>query len=76
MYREAPANADDSGWHFFSGDETQEYVDTPHNLGIYDVNTIVNYDPEITPLLDKPVGTAWVRDKAGTFVEGRINPIE
>jgi hypothetical protein len=76
MYREVPTNADDSGWHFFSGDETQEYVDTPRNLGIYNVNTIANYDPEITPLLDKPIGTAWARDETGRFVPDRINPIE
>ena len=76
MYREAPANADDSGWHFFSGDEPQEYVDTPRNLGIYNVNTIANYDPEITPLLDMPFGTAWARDETGKFVQDRIDPIE
>jgi hypothetical protein len=76
MYREATNDADDSGWHFFSGDETQEYVDTPLNLGIYNVNTIANYDPEITPLLDKPFGTAWARDETGKFVQDRIDPIK
>jgi hypothetical protein len=76
MYREAPTYPDDSGWHFFSGDETQEYVDTPSNMGIYNVNTIANYDPAITPLLDKPFGTAWARDETGSFVQDRINSTE
>ena len=76
MYRDAPTSADDSGWHFFSGDESQEYVDAPRNLGIYNVNTIANYDPEITPFLDKPFGTAWARDQTGKFVQDWIDPIE
>jgi len=45
MYREAPYNSIDSGWHFFAGDETQEYTDNARNFEIYDVNTIANYDP-------------------------------
>jgi hypothetical protein len=73
MYREAPSNKDDSGWHFFSGDESQDYVDNPANLAIYNVNTIANYDPDIAPFLDKPVGTAWARDEEGKFVQDRIS---
>jgi len=76
MYREAPREKDDSGWHFFAGDETQKYVDDSSNLGIYNVNTIANYDPEITPFLNEPPGTAWARDLAGSFVKDRIDPIE
>jgi hypothetical protein len=43
-YREDPDNAHDSGWRFFSGDESQEYADDPKNFAIYDINTIANYD--------------------------------
>ena len=32
MYHEQPDNESDSGWRFFSGDETQEYVDDSNNL--------------------------------------------
>lgn len=76
MYREAPCDAFDSGWHVFSGDESQEYVDNPRNLAIYNVNTIANYDPEITPFLDKPFGTAGARVESGNFIEDVICPIE
>lgn len=76
MYREVPRDKDDSGWHFFSGDESQDYVDIPANLAIYNVNTIANYDPEIMPFLDKPAGTAWARNEEGKFVEDQINPID
>jgi hypothetical protein len=33
MYRESPSGPDDSGWHFFCGEEPQEYVDDPNNTG-------------------------------------------
>ena len=57
MYRETPDSPTDSGWRFFSGIETQEEVDNPDNIGIYDVNTIVNYDVSILPYLNTEPGT-------------------
>jgi len=57
MYREEPDNIQDSGWRFFSGTETQEYVDNPNNMEVYDVNTIANYDKAIIPYLSRPTGT-------------------
>ena len=62
MYREQPDNKFDSGWRFLAGDESQNYSDDPRHLGIYDVNTIANYDPQITPYLDSPAGSAFGRD--------------
>ena len=61
MYREQPDNADDSGWRFMSGEESQDYMDEADNHGVYDVNTIANYDPTIVPLLDSPAGSAFER---------------
>jgi hypothetical protein len=65
MYREAPDEERDSGWRFFTGEESQEYVDDPENLNLYDVNTIANYDPEIIPYLNEPVGSAYEREAVG-----------
>ena len=45
MYRESPDGPHDSGWRFFSGEESDAYVNDPQNLELYDVNTIANYDP-------------------------------
>ena len=59
-YREEPDNEVDSGWRFMAGDEPQEYMDDPDKLGLYDVNTIANCDPDIVPLLDAPTGSAFV----------------
>ena len=69
MYREQPDNEIDSGWRFFSGSETQEYLDQAENSAIYDVNTIANYDLDIIPLLDAPAGSSLEREGgAGKFV--------
>ena len=62
MYREEPDNDVDSGWRFVSGFESQEYMEDAENHAIYDVNTIANYDPEIVPLLDAPIGSAFERE--------------
>jgi hypothetical protein len=55
MYREEPDGDWDTGWRFFSGYESDDYVNDPDNLEIYQVNTIANYDPDIIPFLDSPV---------------------
>jgi len=67
-YRETPASEHDSGWRFFAGDESQEYVENPMNIGLYDVNTVANYDPQIIPFLASPEGSAFERSSSGAFV--------
>jgi hypothetical protein len=66
MYRESPNNELDSGWRFFAGDEDASYMADSQRHGVYDVNTIVNYDPEILPFLDAAVGSRFERTE-GTF---------
>ncbi|RFS21163.1 DUF2185 domain-containing protein [Chitinophaga silvatica] len=61
MYREKPINELDSGWRFFEGDEGQEYTNNTKNSGVYNVNTIANYDPTIIPYLLMPIGTKMER---------------
>jgi len=70
MYREPADNQFDSGWRFTSGYESDEYMNDPDNLAFYNVNTIANYDPEIVPYLEAPVGSAFEREnETGAFVE-------
>lgn len=53
-----------------SGFESDEYMDAPDNHAVYDVNTIANYDPEIVPFLDAPVGSTFERKNGtGEFVK-------
>ncbi len=68
MYRQVPINELDSGWCFFSGTETQEYIDDLSNSNVFDVNTIANYDPSIIPYLNMPIGVELERtDGKNTF---------
>jgi len=76
MYREEPDNDFDSGWRFTAGDESDEYMDDPGNSGIYALNTIANYDPEIIPFLNAPYSSAFARDKDGVFQEEEFEPDE
>ena len=69
-YREEPDAGDeawDSGWRFTAGDESDAYMDDPDRSGVYALNTICNYDPEVIPLLDSEPGTAWSRGEDGVF---------
>jgi len=68
-YREEPEDTQfpDSGWRFFSGQESQEYIDDLDHTAIYDLNTIANYDPEIMTILDAPYGSAFGRGRDGKF---------
>lgn len=52
-----PEKPDFSGWTFMAGDEEQEYLDAPWNSGVYNLNTIANYDKAIIPYLESEVGT-------------------
>ena len=72
-YREEPETSfPDSGWRFFSGDESEAYIADISHTGIYDLNTACNLDPEIIPLLTAPCRSAFVREN-GKF---RPEPFE
>lgn len=62
--REEPlANMPDSGWRFWSGDESDEYASDVGNFTVFNTNTICNYDREIIPFLEAPCGCEFVRDE-------------
>jgi hypothetical protein len=71
LYREAPDRPDDSGWRFFAGDEDQAYTEDPNHTGIYAVNTVANYDPDIIPYLNTPAPCAFEKIK-GTHQYRRV----
>jgi hypothetical protein len=76
MYRTRPHTHLDSGWAFLAGDESDDYMANANNHAIYDVNTIANYDPEIIPLLDAPVGSAYIRTASGLVLDPQGAPSE
>ena len=51
-------------------------MDDLANVGLHDVNTIANYDPDVIPLLDAPAGSAFERDDDGRFFSVGFEPPE
>lgn len=63
MYREQSDNEKDSGWRFFSGNETQKYVDDANNILIVSLDDVIhNIDSSIEKYLNSQVGTAYERE--------------
>lgn len=67
MYREEPVFEQDSGWRFFSGDETDEYTADPENFGVYSISEITRNHPAVSEFLNLPAGSAWEADEEGVF---------
>jgi len=67
MYREDPDRPEDSGWRFFSDDESQDYIDDLSHTGIYAVNTAANYDADIIPYLETPAPCAFEKVAGGKY---------
>ncbi len=62
MYREEPVFLNDSGWRFFAGDETKDYLDNSQNIKIYDLNTVTKNYPEVIPFLDADIDSVVERN--------------
>ncbi|MFP6675046.1 MAG: DUF2185 domain-containing protein [Pirellulaceae bacterium] len=70
MFRAPPSGEEDSGWRFLADCDPDKFNDDVAGQGVFDVNTIANYDRDIVPLLDTPVGKAYARKGVdGTFVQ-------
>ena len=70
VYREEPfKNFPDSGWRFFAGDESKEYMADREKSNIFQLNVIANFDDSIIPLLDAEVNTAFIRKHDEDFIE-------
>ena len=61
MHRESREDDDDSGWRFYSGKETDEYVADEHHFMMFDLNYIANIDPDIIPYLKSRTGAELER---------------
>ncbi len=68
IYRVMPSTMHDSGWRLFTGTESEEYLANFRCNGIYDLNTVVNYCPEVIPLLDAPPYTAFRKNADGEWI--------
>lgn len=69
MYRVMPTVWMDSGWRFLAGCETAEYLSNPRYNGIYDVNVVANYSPDIIDYLNSPPYSAYERTEDGRWID-------
>jgi hypothetical protein len=65
MVREEPTMPEESGWQFFSDDESEDYLDTAANFGVYGLNSVANVDPDVVPFLWAPTGAEFRRTDGG-----------
>lgn len=66
MYRDEPSpNHPDSGWRFFVGDESEEYVNQPDNIVVCGLDTVCNIDPKIMAFLYADIGRKFGKDENG-----------
>jgi hypothetical protein len=63
MYREEITEEaeNDSGWRFLAGTESQEYVDDEKNSKVFEVESIIDFDPAIKAYLHLPEGSELER---------------
>lgn len=73
MYREE-AQTDrwpDTGWRFFTGEESEEYVNDPDHFTVWTLNDICNVDPTILGFVEAEYGRAYGKDENGEWVRER-----
>lgn len=64
-YREEPDDhfPNDSGWRFLAGTEDDDYTNNPDNFNVFELNTICNYDEEVSPILESKIGSSFIRNE-------------
>lgn|GEM_PF-670442 len=63
MTRGEPHDDQDSGWEFYAGDESDEYLDDVKNVCLCYVNYVCGLDQVVTGYVDSEVGSRLVRVK-------------
>lgn len=66
IYREKREGPQDSGWRIFSGFESDEYINNPENIAIYDVSSILKIDTSLKDLLLTGIGSVFERKNANS----------
>jgi Uncharacterized protein conserved in bacteria len=55
--REKSLNKADNGWRFLSDIDTEEFLNSPANMSVWDFNTIAEIEPAILLIYNMPIGT-------------------
>lgn len=70
MYRETPLEGKpDSGWRFFTGEESSEYMADSSNIVITSLNIICNLQPDILPFIYAKTGRKFIMSYSGWIDE-------
>lgn len=80
LYRGEPIeydNADeknykDSGWQILSGDESNEYMDDPDNCVVIALAKVLNIDDSFIHLLSADIGSVFVKNSKGEWVQEEL----
>lgn len=67
MTRLEPISENDSGWCFYSGTESDEFMDDIENMDVTDIATMISIDPGIQELVTEPIGSGFTRKESGDF---------
>jgi hypothetical protein len=73
IYREEAMEKDeerdyvDTGWRFFSGNESNEYIDNSKNINLVSIGTVLSIDDSFIDLLESKIGTSFERNQNGIF---------
>ena len=73
FYKESPLEKEeneeyeDSGWRFFTGEETQEYVDNIENFSYVSLGAVLSKDDSFVKLLDSEIEITYQKNGNGDF---------
>lgn len=73
-YREAVGKDGDSGWRFFSGDESEAYSNDLDNFAFHDINAVAAHDPSIAEIADLPEGSSYEKLAGGEWRSMDLDP--
>lgn len=61
-FRSKAADPEDSGWNFWSGEETEDYIKDPDNFSRFPIGRFLKLDDSLLDIIESEVGTSWERD--------------
>lgn len=65
-YRTHPNNKYDSGWVFFSGKESPDFLSDADNAKICPLMSYIETDSSLRVIVDSPLGSVWERRDASS----------
>ncbi len=61
-FRTEALDGQDSGWNFWSGEESEEFIKNSENFVRYPLKHFIELDPSLSEIVDAETGSSWERD--------------